>query len=120
MRSLKSGAPKLWVEQPGVRAPPARSTAGRWTTPHSVGKARSLIDAATDHGADRSRYLDDSGIPDFRGPNGLWTKNPAAEKASNIQYYVRDPEVRKANWAQRANGELRTSNPTVATERWSN
>jgi len=26
----------------------------------------------------------DSGIPDFRGPNGVWTKNPAAEKASDI------------------------------------
>ncbi|MEM7140370.1 MAG: Sir2 family NAD-dependent protein deacetylase [Actinomycetota bacterium] len=48
----------------------------------------------------------DSGIPDFRGPNGLWTKNPAAEKASNIRFYVNDPEVRKANWAARATGEL--------------
>ena len=28
----------------------------------------------------------DSGIPDFRGPNGVWTKNPEAEKASNIHY----------------------------------
>jgi NAD-dependent deacetylase len=48
----------------------------------------------------------DSGIPDFRGPKGVWTKNPAAEKASNIRYYVGDPEVRKVNWARRAAGEL--------------
>ena len=48
----------------------------------------------------------DSGIPDFRGPQGLWTKNPAAEKASNIENYVSDPEVRKANWERRAAGEL--------------
>ena len=33
----------------------------------------------------------DSGIPDFRGPQGLWTKNPAAEKASDIRYYLADP-----------------------------
>lgn len=43
----------------------------------------------------------DSGIPDFRGPNGLWTKNPAAEKASDIRYYLSDPEVRRAAWQQR-------------------
>ena len=48
----------------------------------------------------------DSGIPDFRGPNGVWTKNPEAEKASNIRYYVSDPDVRKRNWALRASGEL--------------
>jgi NAD-dependent deacetylase len=40
----------------------------------------------------------DSGIPDFRGPNGVWTKDPAAEKASNIHHYLSDPEVRKARW----------------------
>jgi NAD-dependent deacetylase len=48
----------------------------------------------------------DSGIPDFRGPNGLWTRNPDAEKASNIRYYVGEPEVRVRNWAARAAGEL--------------
>ena len=48
----------------------------------------------------------DSGIPDFRGPNGIWTKNPEAEKASNIHYYMADPEIRKRNWALRSSGEL--------------
>jgi len=43
----------------------------------------------------------DSGIPDFRGPQGLWTKNPLAEKLSNIHYYMADPEVRKASWKAR-------------------
>jgi NAD-dependent deacetylase len=48
----------------------------------------------------------DSGLPDFRGPNGLWTKNPEAEKASNIRHYVGDPAVRVRNWAARAAGEI--------------
>ena len=48
----------------------------------------------------------DSGIPDFRGPNGVWTKHPEAEKASHIDYYVNDPEIRKNNWKLRASGEL--------------
>ena len=43
----------------------------------------------------------DSGIPDFRGPQGLWTRNPMAEKLSNIHYYLADPEVRKASWRAR-------------------
>jgi NAD-dependent deacetylase len=43
----------------------------------------------------------ESGIPDFRGPNGVWTKNPAAEKLSNLHYYMTDPEVRVASWMAR-------------------
>jgi len=43
----------------------------------------------------------DSGIPDFRGPKGVWTRNPMAEKLSNIHYYMADPEVRKASWQAR-------------------
>ena len=43
----------------------------------------------------------DSGIPDFRGPQGVWTKNPQAEKLSNIHFYMADVEVRKAAWKSR-------------------
>src|SRR5262245_48128983 len=43
----------------------------------------------------------DSGIPDFRGPNGVWTKNPAAEKLATLQHYLADPEVRRAAWQNR-------------------
>ena len=43
----------------------------------------------------------DSGIPDFRGPQGLWTRNPLAEKMSDIRYYLSDPEVRKLSWQNR-------------------
>ena len=43
----------------------------------------------------------DSGIPDFRGPQGVWTRNPAAEKLSDIRHYMADPEVRKAAWRSR-------------------
>lgn len=53
----------------------------------------------------------DSGIPDFRGPNGVWTKNPAAEKASNITYYLEDPEVRRAAWRSRLDAPAWSAQP---------
>ncbi len=43
----------------------------------------------------------DSGIPDFRGPNGVWTKNPEAEKLATIQHYLADPEIRRRAWLTR-------------------
>jgi len=43
----------------------------------------------------------DSGIPDFRGPNGVWTRNPAAERLSDIRHYTADPAVRRASWRAR-------------------
>ncbi|MCY4037379.1 MAG: Sir2 family NAD-dependent protein deacetylase [bacterium] len=48
----------------------------------------------------------DSGIPDFRGPQGLWTKNPEAEKTSTLSHYVSDPELRKRNWQRLAEGSM--------------
>jgi NAD-dependent deacetylase len=43
----------------------------------------------------------DSGIPDFRGPNGVWTKNPEAEKLATIDVYLSDAEVRRRAWRRR-------------------
>src|SRR5256885_7136563 len=43
----------------------------------------------------------DSGIPDFRGPQGVWTKNPKAEKIATLQHYMADPEVRRLSWQNR-------------------
>jgi len=43
----------------------------------------------------------DSGIADFRGPNGLWTKDPEAEKTSTLQHYLHDPAIRRRAWQNR-------------------
>lgn len=45
----------------------------------------------------------ESGIPDFRGPQGLWTKNPAAEKLSDIGEYTASRQVRELAWQSRLN-----------------
>ena len=56
----------------------------------------------------------DSGIPDFRGPNGVWTKNPAAEKASTLQHYLADPELRKLAWQNRLHSPAWDAQPNAA------
>jgi NAD-dependent deacetylase len=53
----------------------------------------------------------DSGIPDFRGPQGLWTLNPAAEKMSSFQDYVADPDVRRRAWQSRKTHAAWTAEP---------
>jgi NAD-dependent deacetylase len=98
--------------RPGDQSEPAGRGAGRLSTmaddwfsvaePTAVAEARRLIGRARAvtvlTGAGVST---DSGIPDFRGPQGLWTKNPKAEQTSNIEYYVRDREVRRLAWQGR-------------------
>jgi NAD-dependent deacetylase len=55
----------------------------------------------------------ESGIPDFRGPQGLWTKNPEAEKQATIQHYVADPEVRRRAWRSRLESPAWTAQPNA-------
>ena len=53
----------------------------------------------------------ESGLPDFRGPQGLWTKDPDAEKLSDIRYYMSDGEIRKKAWRQRLEMLSRLAEP---------
>ena len=55
----------------------------------------------------------ESGIPDFRGPRGVWTRNPAAEKQSTIQNYLAEPEVRKAAWRARVDSPAWSAQPNL-------
>lgn len=55
----------------------------------------------------------DSGIPDFRGPNGVWTKNPAAERKAHIDVYMSDPQHRRESWQNRLKMPLWDAQPNA-------
>jgi NAD-dependent deacetylase len=55
----------------------------------------------------------DSGIRDFRGPDGLWTKNPEAEKQMTLEVYVSDPEHRRRAWQNRLTSTLLDAEPNA-------
>lgn len=56
----------------------------------------------------------DSGIPDYRGPNGLWRRNPEAEKLVTYEYYMGDPEIRRRSWQMRRQNRTLKAEPNVA------
>jgi NAD-dependent deacetylase len=55
----------------------------------------------------------ESGIPDFRGPQGVWTKDPSAQKLATLQYYVADPDVRRRAWQKRLQSEAFSAEPNA-------
>ena len=55
----------------------------------------------------------ESGIPDFRGPQGVWTKDPEAEKLSDIRHYVADSEIRRKSWQSRLAHPAWTARPNA-------
>lgn len=79
-----------------------------------AGRARETVRAAQRITAFTGAGIStDSGIPDFRGPNGLWTKNPLAEKTSTLSYYLNDAEVRKIAWQNRARNMAWAAEPNI-------
>ncbi|MGC9437856.1 SIR2 family NAD-dependent protein deacylase [Streptomyces sp. WG5] len=56
----------------------------------------------------------DSGIPDYRGPNGLWRRDPEAEKLVTYEYYMGDPEIRRRSWLMRRDSGALRAEPNAA------
>ncbi|MFD3841455.1 NAD-dependent deacetylase [Streptomyces sp. NPDC058642] len=56
----------------------------------------------------------DSGIPDYRGPNGLWRRDPEAEKLVTYGYYMDDPEIRRRSWRMRRENRTLKAEPNAA------
>ncbi|MGW2127054.1 SIR2 family NAD-dependent protein deacylase [Streptomyces coelicoflavus] len=56
----------------------------------------------------------DSGIPDYRGPNGLWRRDPDAEKLVTYAYYMGDPEIRRRSWRMRRETAALHAGPNAA------
>jgi NAD-dependent deacetylase len=56
----------------------------------------------------------DSGIPDYRGPNGLWRTDPEAEKLVTYEYYMNDPEIRRRSWQMRRGNRTLNAEPNAA------
>ena len=119
-----------------AQAGPSRGVAlGPWARDARVVEAAPNGDGRTDGGAEGATVVEragrllagaqrvvvltgagistDSGIPDYRGPNGVWTKNPEAEKTATLAHYVGDPAVRRSSWRSRLSSPAWAATPNA-------
>ncbi|QPP05844.1 NAD-dependent deacetylase [Streptomyces bathyalis] len=80
--------------------------------PHAAGSLRGPLVAILS-GAGIST---DSGIPDYRGPQGLWRQDPEAEKLVTYDYYMNDPDIRRKSWQMRRTSPTWDARPNAAHE----
>lgn len=83
--------------------------AAQWARAEELFRAARRITVLTGAGVSTA-----SGIPDFRGPDGVWTKDPSARQLFTLQAYVQDPEVRRRAWRARAEHPAWRAEPNAA------
>ncbi|MEU8637069.1 Sir2 family NAD-dependent protein deacetylase [Amycolatopsis sp. NPDC048633] len=55
-----------------------------------------------------------SGIPDYRGPDGIWTRTPSAVNAFTLENFMADAEVRREFWRSYRGHAAWTAEPNAA------
>lgn len=84
-------------------------------TPQIIQDVKSVIDASNKIVALTGAGIStESGIPDYRGPNGVWSKNPILKKTSNVHYYMNSFEVRQLAWQDRVESPIWKAEPNNA------
>lgn len=82
------------------------------TDDHELERAQELLGSARSVSVLTGAGIStDSGIPDFRGPDGVWTRDPAAERRSTITHYLAEPQTRIDAWRIRSESGVLQAEP---------